>query len=227
MHNAGRVGATGNSDAFVTKLDPSGSSLVYSTYLGGADDDGGSAIAVDVDGNVFVAGSTSSTDFPISRDTCPPGLQGILDAFVTMLDPDGSAVVYSTYLGGSADDSGNAIAVDSGGNAYVAGVTGPRVPPLPCPQCTDDFPTTPHAFQRHYGGGQRDAFVVKIAELPLPQPATSTANISSPTAMPSAAASVADSGQSAGTGGGGAFDWLTLSALFGAAALVRRRRAER
>ena len=229
MHNAGRLGATGNFDAFVTKLDPSGSSLVYSTYLGGADDEGGTAIAVDVDGNVFVAGSTNSTDFPISRDTCPPGLQGATDAFVTMLDPHGLAVVYSTYLGGSAVDVGNAIAVDSGGNAYVAGVTGPNVPPLPCPQCTDDFPTTPHAFQRHYGGGQRDAFVVKIAEpvLPLPHPATSTANISSAPAMPSAAASVADSGQSAGTGGGGAFDWLTLSALFGAAALARRGRAER
>ena len=223
------------SEAFVTKLDPSGSSLVYSTYLGGTNADYGRGIAVDVDGNAFVTGYTFSSDFPLG-DTCAPFHANAdafaVDAFVTMLDPKGATIVYSTYLGGSGTDLGEAIVVDAGSTAYVVGETGPprlRVGPPPgslCSgtQCTDDFPTTPTAFQPHYGGDFRDGFVVKISQPELPAPATPT---TSAPVMPSATTSVAESGQSTGSGGGGAFDWLTLSALLAALGLARRRRAQR
>ncbi len=227
----------GLSEVFVTKLDPSGSALGYSTYLGGANDDFGTAIAVDVDGNAFVTGSTFSTDFPHTLDACEIALRGAVDAFVAMLAPDGAALVYSTYIGGSEEDRGEAIAVDDGGNAYVAGTTGLFSPSSGtgcepcggCAQCTNDFPTTPRSFQPRYGGGENDAFVVKIAEpvLPLPSPATSAATSSSSPLVPAAAGNVGESGQSAASGGGGAFDWLTLSALLAALGLARRRRAQR
>src|SRR5206468_9212110 len=110
-------------DAFVTKLDPTGSALVYSTYLRGSNDDRAWAIAVDAAGNAYVTGLTSSSDFP----TTPGAFQtsyggGYSDAFVTQLNPAGSALLYSTYLGGSGDDRGYGIAVDTL-NAYVTGTT--------------------------------------------------------------------------------------------------------
>ena len=216
-------------DAFVTKLDSSGSALVYSTYLGGADDDSASAIAVDIDGNAFITGSTVSPDFPITRGTCQRGYGGGGDAFAAMFDING-ALVYATYLGFSGADVGVAIAVDTGGNAYVAGNTGPTGfgCGFACTRGSDDFPTTPHAFQADYGGGDGDAFVVKIAEpeLPVaapPAPIPATANSAQ---MPAATTNVADGGSAiSGSGGGGAFDWLTLSALLAAAGFARRRRA--
>ena len=222
-----------NTDAFVTKLDPSGSTLIYSTYVGGSGDDTGAAIAVDIDGNAFVTGSTESTDFPSTEDACQLGYQGSGDAFVIMLNPEGSSTVYSTYLGGSGSDAGNGIAVDTGGNAYVAGSTGPAVPPEAlCVRCTDgsdNFPTTPHAFQPAYGGGQGDGFVVKIAEpvSPMPPGPVPAATTSAPQ-MSLATTALADSGsQGAASGGGGAFDWLTLSALLAGVGLARGRRGER
>ena len=94
--------------------------LVYSTYLGGSGTDQAFAPAVDQDGNVYVTGQTNSTNFPATNPSQPtPG--GGLDVFVTKLNASGSAVVYSTYLGGSGDDSGYGIAVDATGNAYVTG----------------------------------------------------------------------------------------------------------
>ena len=101
----------GNSDAFVTKLNATGSALLYSTYLGGSGDEQGMGIALDTLGNAYVTGSTSSTNFP----TTPGAFQtafagGLSDAFVTKLNATGAALLYSTYLGGTGDDQGLAIA---------------------------------------------------------------------------------------------------------------------
>src|SRR6185295_7947345 len=120
---------------------------------------------VDADGNAFVTGDTSSTDFPTTGNACEPASRGNVDTFVTMLDPSGSKVVYSTYIGGSENDSPTAIAVDAGGTAYVAGNT--RSTAAHCPQdapsCPNDFPTTTGAFQKKFDGSGGAAFVVKIA----------------------------------------------------------------
>jgi len=139
----------GGFDAFVTKLDPAGAALVYSTYLGVG---GSSGIAVDASGNAYVTGSTDSTHFPTTMGAFRTTYGGgISDAFVTKLDPAGAALVYSTYLGGSGEDSSSAIAVDADGNAYVSGYTD-----------STDLPTTAGAFQTIYGGGISDAFVTKL-----------------------------------------------------------------
>jgi len=142
----------GGQDAFVTKLDPIGSALVYSTFLGGSASDGGSGIAVDAGGNAYVTGSTTSSNFP-TKNALQPTPGGSDDAFVTKLDPTGSALVYSTYLGGSGSDGGSGIAVDSGENAYVTGGT-----------ASFDFPTA-NPFQATCGGcrpAQPNAFVSKL-----------------------------------------------------------------
>jgi hypothetical protein len=140
----------GGYDAFVTKLDPTGSALVYSTYLGGSYNDFGGGIAIDSSGNAYVTGQTqSSSDFPL-LNPLQPASGGSSDAFVASLDATGSALNYSTYLGGSADDFGFGIAVDSSGNAYVTGRT-----------LSSDFPTA-NAFQSSFGGLE-DAFVAKVA----------------------------------------------------------------
>src|SRR2546428_57943 len=113
---------SGGGDAFVTKLDPTGAALVYSTYLGGSSGDFANGIAVDATGSAYVTGTTVSADFP----TTPGAAQttfggGLVDAFVTKLNPTGSALVYSTYLGGGGSDQGFGIAVDTAGNAYRTG----------------------------------------------------------------------------------------------------------
>jgi len=112
----------GFNDTFVAKLNPTGSALVYSSYLGGSRDDFGNSIAVDASGSAYVIGATHSTDFPTARPL-QPASKGFVDAFVAKLDPTGSALVYSTYLGGSRDDFGRGIAVDPSGNAYITGRT--------------------------------------------------------------------------------------------------------
>jgi hypothetical protein len=138
-------------DVFVSKLAKDGSALVYSTYLGGSNDDIGNAIAVD-GGRAYVTGPTFSTDFP----TTPGAFQrtiagGDADGFVTELSKDGSALVYSTYLGGSGFDKENDVKVE-GGQAYVSGDTD-----------STDFPTTPGAFQRTNHGGL-DVTATKLAK---------------------------------------------------------------
>jgi hypothetical protein len=110
----------GVSDVFVAKLNPAGSALVYSTYLGGSNWDVGLGIAVDAAGDAYVTGYTESTDFPTANPlqaTCDGCRPGYYDAFVAKLNAAGSALVYSTYLGGSNTDLGFGIAVDSSGNA--------------------------------------------------------------------------------------------------------------
>jgi hypothetical protein len=116
------LGGTGAINAFVAKLNSTGSALVYSTYLGGSSGDGAYCIAVDSSGDAYVTGQTQSTNFP-TASPYQASLAGTVNAFVAELNPTGSALVYSTYLGGSGEDSGRGIAVDSSGNAYVAGST--------------------------------------------------------------------------------------------------------
>jgi len=126
-------GMAGQWDVFVTKLNPAGSALVYSTYLGGSGGDAGDGIAVDSSGNAYVAGSTSSNNYPTFDARQPSYGGGSSDAFVSKLNPTGSAFGFSTYHGGSSNDDAFAIAVNSG-EAYVTGVTGsanfPTVNPL-------------------------------------------------------------------------------------------------
>jgi hypothetical protein len=126
--------------------------LTYSTYLGGSRGDTGAGVAVDAAGNAYVTGYTSSADFP----TTPSAPQttyggGSYDAFVAKLNPTGTALIYSTYLGGSGEDIGYGIAVDAAGEAHVTGSTG-----------STNFPTTTGAFRTTYGGGSYDAFVAKL-----------------------------------------------------------------
>ena len=136
-------------DAFVMKLNSTGSALVYSTYFGGSGSDDAMGIAVDLAGNAYVTGVSYSTDFPTTPGALGTPLNDRGNAFVTKLNPTGSGLVYSTYLGGSDLDQGNGIAVDLAGNAYVTGFTG-----------STDFPTTAGAFQTT-NDGQR-AFVAKL-----------------------------------------------------------------
>jgi hypothetical protein len=113
---------SGQEDAFVAKIDGFGTSLVYSTYLGGSGVDRAEAIALDADRAAYVAGWTASTDFPISGAVYPQSA-GKVEAFVTKVAPGGSALDYSTFLGGSEDDRALAIALDGRGAAYVTGFT--------------------------------------------------------------------------------------------------------
>jgi hypothetical protein len=144
-----QLNVIGGPHVFVTKLNPSGSALVYSTYLGGSGLDYGVAVDVDATGNAYVTGYTLSKDFPTLWALQPINLDSY-DAFVTKLNPTGSALVYSTYLGGGSSDFGLDIAVDATGNTYVSGEAGAN------------FPTTPGAFQSAFAGGPYDAFVTKL-----------------------------------------------------------------
>jgi uncharacterized protein (TIGR03437 family) len=164
-------------DAFVTKLDPTGSKLLYSTYLGGARDEAGTAIAIDAAGNAFVTGFTISQNFPVTPGAYQTALAGLGqqlgkpycggapwfntgDAFVTKLNPAGSQLVFSTYLGGGADEFATTLALDGTGNVYVAGYTLSR-----------DFPTTTGALQTTHKGSETqarfwttgDGFVTKLS----------------------------------------------------------------
>jgi hypothetical protein len=160
-----RVFSSGNAsypDAFVTKLNATGSALVYSTYLGGLFDDVAFSIALDSAGQAYVTGGTDSFNFPVTSGVVQPGLAGefldaAVDAFLTKVNADGSGLVYSTFLGGADEDFSNGIAVDSAGNACVTGIT-----------LSTDFPIF-NAIQPTFGGGVNhflsppsDAFVTKL-----------------------------------------------------------------
>lgn len=109
-------------NGFITKLDPTGGVLVYSTYLGGSNQDIVRTIAIDSTGSAYVAGDTSSANFP-TANALQGTLKGRINAFISKVSADGMSLVYSTYLGGSAADEAAAIALDSNGNAYIAGDT--------------------------------------------------------------------------------------------------------
>jgi uncharacterized protein (TIGR03437 family) len=167
MHAAAQSVYKGHGDAFVFALNAAGTGFVYSTYLGGSAVDAGTAIAVDMQGNAYVAGATASADFP-TLNALQAALKGgkggsgqsrfaLGDVFVTKLSPAG-AIVYSTYYGGGNDEAPVAIAVDSSGSPYVAGFT-----------TSQDFPVTSTALQAKYGGAGSnsqittgDAFVFKL-----------------------------------------------------------------
>ena len=143
----------GATDAFVTKLTPAGA-ISFSTFVGGASDEHAGGVAVDSSDSAYIAGGTTSTNFPVVASVQAVN-GGAQDAFLTKLSPAGSAIVYSTYLGGSGGGVGtpeqaNAVAVDVGGNAYIAGVTN-----------SPNFPVTAGAFQAEFNGVQ-DAFVAKV-----------------------------------------------------------------
>jgi len=139
----------GGTDGFVAKLNPYASGLVYSTYLGGSDNDTAAGIAVDSSGAAYITGQTQSANFP-ARNALQPGKAGGADAFVTKLTPAGNDFVFSTYLGGSGTDGATAIALDSAANVHVTGNT-----------FSIDFPVTAGRYQAANSGGY-DAFVVKM-----------------------------------------------------------------
>jgi hypothetical protein len=152
----------GGEDIFVTKLNPSGSGLIYSTCFGGASNDQSNAIAIDSSGNAYITGyslSSGAGAYPTTPGAFQPYYKGGGDAFITKLNSSGTALIYSTYIGGSDGDAGNGIAVDILGNAYMTGYTssigtGPS-----------SFPTTKDAFQTQnngINGYPQDAFVTKL-----------------------------------------------------------------
>ena len=154
----------GNMDAVIAKLDPSGSTLLFATYLGGTDHDSAAAIALDSSGNVIVAGWTSSANFPTSnafQSTCSSCASSDptsrSDAFASKLNATGTQLLYSTYLGGSGGDGAGGVALDASGLVLVTGSTN-----------STNFPTTAGAFQMAYGGNNNvvdnwgDVFIAKL-----------------------------------------------------------------
>jgi len=149
--NAAQAGDLGYNDAFVAKFNPTGTVLLYSTFLGGSSEESNAALAVDGSGECIVAGTTSSLDFPLVN---PVQSQGSANGipFAAKLNAAGNGFVYSTYFGGvSAQITTPAVAADNAGNAYITGTT------------TGSFTTTSGAYQTAFGGGAADGYVVKFA----------------------------------------------------------------
>ena len=149
-----QVNNSGNGDAFIAKLSAAGNSLVYSTFLGGVGQDLGYSLVVDGAGNAYVAGVTASANFPVvtPAQSFNAGLGGSnTDGFVTKVSPTGNAWVYSTFIGGSGGEAANGIAVDSAGNAYIAGQS----------NSTTGFPIS-NSIQAS-NAGLYDGFLVKLA----------------------------------------------------------------
>src|SRR3989304_1618475 len=138
-------------DAFVTKLDPTGSSLVYSTYLGGISHDQGFGIAIDGDGRAYIVGLTYSADFPVPPGAYDGQLNAQADGFLAWIDPLGSQLEYATYLGKTSSISANDVAVDGSGFVYILGASG-----------TPSAPTTPGAFDRSFNG-EVDLYLMKLS----------------------------------------------------------------
>jgi hypothetical protein len=145
------TGFHGNFDVFVAKLEANGRTFAYSTFLGGADDDIGQGIAVDLAGGAYVTGYTTSSDFPASSDAHDMVHNGKFDVFVTKLEASGATLTYSTFLGGADDDIGQGIAVNAAGEAYITGYT----------SSSSGFPWTAGAYDESSSGGA-DVFVTKL-----------------------------------------------------------------
>ncbi len=142
---------SGARDAFVAKLNASGSSLIFSTYLGGTGMESGNAIALDSTGSPVIVGDTTSTNLKVSAGAFQSKLSGSQqDVFVAKLSPSGNSIIAQTYLGGSGVEHGTAVIVDSANEVIVGGST-----------CSNNFPVL-NAAQPHSGGGQ-DGFVTKLA----------------------------------------------------------------
>lgn len=142
----------GSHDAFLSKLNPDGNKLVFSTYLGGSDEDHAHAIMVDDNGNTYVAGYTLSKDFPTTDGVFAKSIRGAMDVFITKVDNNGSNLVFSTYLGGSGDhDAAGDIILDDVDNIYIVGSTD-----------SDDFPMLNPIQSNHLGSGSSDVFLTKL-----------------------------------------------------------------
>ena len=143
----------GSVDAFVTKLNPAGSALDYSTFIGGTSFDSSTALAVDGSGNAYIAGYGTSADYPTTAGAFDTSYNSGWDAFVTKLNASGTSLSYSTYLGGATYDEARGITVDGADGAYVTGHT-----------FSSGYPTTPGAFDTSYDNsvGGSDAFVTKL-----------------------------------------------------------------
>jgi hypothetical protein len=170
LQTTNKAAAAGNTTAFVAELNPAGTALVYSTYLGGSVQDQASGVAVDSSGNAYVVGNTSSKDFPtvnpvqVTNNSAGSGSLGLAPAtaFVAELNEAGSALIYSTYLGGSVQDQANAVAVDTSGNAHITGYT-----------ASFDFPTV-NPLQPANKNAQPSGSTAFVAELSAgPAPALS------------------------------------------------------
>ncbi len=143
----------GGYDIFVTKLQSAGNALAFSTFIGGSSDDRTYAIAVDTAGATYLVGSSASSNFPATIGAYDTTYNGSVDAVVLKLNPTGTALIYSTYLGGSSTEVADGLAIDGAGAAYVAGYT-----------ASSNFPTTPGAFDTTWNGGYpySEAFVTKL-----------------------------------------------------------------
>lgn len=145
----------GTNDAFLVKIDPQGASLEYATLLGGTLEDEGLALAVDGNGQAHIGGRTLSEDFPTTAGAYRPayiGRKDYADAFVVKVNATGTALIYGTYLGGTADDRINAVALGAAGQLLVVGST-----------TSDDFPTTTGALAEDYQGGTGDGIVARLS----------------------------------------------------------------
>ncbi|WP_201326990.1 SBBP repeat-containing protein [Thermotomaculum hydrothermale] len=147
--NAYQTSNNGDYDALVFKLNSDGSDLVYSTYVGGSDNDRATSLSLDSSGNAYVCGFTQSSDFPTTTGAYQTTNNGGYDAFVFKLSSDGSSLVYSTYVGGIDGDFAYSLSLDSSGNTYVCGAT------------LSGFPTTTGAYQTT-NNGSYDAIVFKL-----------------------------------------------------------------
>ena len=149
------AGTLGDVDAWVTKINSSGTAMIYSTLLGGGRADYGYGIAVDSSNSVYVSGFTQGSGFPLTAGVVQTVSKGDSDIFLTKFDPSGATRIYSTLLGGTSHEDNYGVAIDGSGNAYVAGAT-----------YSTDFPVTPGAFQSKLAGsptaGVDDAFVAKV-----------------------------------------------------------------
>jgi hypothetical protein len=144
-------GYNGSGDIFVLAYSANGQNLTFSTYLGSHGVEDGNSIALDSSNNIYVAGDTNSDQYPVTSDAIQRNRKGRFDAVVSVLDATGSRLLYSTFFGGSGDDSGSAVAVDPFGNIYLTGLT-----------MSFDYPLTPGAAQTQPGSGTQDAFFAKI-----------------------------------------------------------------
>jgi hypothetical protein len=140
----------GTIDVFVTKLDGAGATLVYSTFVGNDAEEWADSIAVGAGGTAYITGVATTAGYPVTAGSFDPTYNGNNDAFVTKLNAMGSALVYSSFLGGFNDDMGEGIAVDAAGNAYVGGTTR-----------SNGFPTVAGSYDVNFNGN-RDAFVTKV-----------------------------------------------------------------
>lgn len=139
-----------NSDVYVSKINASGSGFLYSTYLGGSSDNSAGGIAVNSLGDAYIGGTTASSDFPVTANAFSTTHSANNDGYIALLNPEGSALIYATYLGGSLSDTISDIAIDDLGNAYVTGST-----------TSTDFPITPLAFLTTSPAGT-NSFVTKL-----------------------------------------------------------------